>query len=468
MPPDDWHFPRAGTSGSPFALLESMLASANISAAWDRVRRNDGAPGVDGMSVRALQDTFAVEWPLVERRLRAGTWQPLPVRRVLVPKPDGGTRVLGIPTVLDRVVHQAVSQVLTPLWEPRFSRHSFAYRRGRGVREAMESLATQAARFGQAPAAWHLDIRQFFDRVPREHALKAVRRVADDARLISLVGSILDAGACENGVVVPTPAGLPQGSPLSPLLANAVLHPLDVWLEQEAPGFARYADDIVVLMPSHEAVRQAQPELAARLERLGLELNTDKTAATALPDMRFLGFALWQDAAGCWRRRISPAAWDALEAEMARRDRTSWALCGDDGAVAADYLTGWLAHFGITECPHDRARIERLRAQHPQPGGQPAAKVRMPYDGGYVRKLSVPGQTPPFCKGGCEQPPRSGTGRPEPRPQWSRTLRLWLARARAGRLVRVGLDMARQHGGFLPRPTALRITLLGFTLRLRL
>ena len=444
MTPHGWHFSRTPGTSAQTRLLEATLAAENTTAAWDRVRRNQGAAGIDGRSIRDIETSFSHVWQPVADALRAGTWRPLPVRRVSVPKSGGGgLRTLGIPTVMDRVVHQAVLQTLTPLWEPRFSTHSFAYRRGRGVREALESLAVQAERL-PSPTALHLDIRQFFDRVPRAQALHAVRYVADEDVIVSLVESILSAGAFERGQVVPTPEGLPQGSPLSPLLANAVLHPFDLWLAQTVPGFARYADDIVLLLPSGENV-------AAKLE-----LNTAKTHSSSLADMSYLGFCLWRDRAGKWRRRITPTAWAALEAELTKRGTQFWIAFGMDEGTPQEYLTGWLAHFGSTECAQDHARLTELRQRH-SAGGVPTAKrVRLPYDGGAPAAPASP--QPP-------QPSHSGESAHQP---WRETLAVWWARLRVGRLVRVGLDMDRRKNSLFPRPSALRLTILGFTLRLRL
>jgi RNA-directed DNA polymerase len=451
MTPHGWHFSRTPGGPKP-ALLEATLSAQNIATAWDRVRRNQGAAGVDGRSIRDLESSFASEWQPVAAALRTGTWQPLPVRRVSVPKSSGGgLRTLGIPTVMDRVVHQAISQMLTPLWEPRFSPHSFAYRRGRGVREALESLAAQAEQL-TSPAALHLDIRQFFDRVPRALALQAVRSVADETAVIRLVADILGAGAFERGQVVPTPEGLPQGSPLSPLLANAVLHPFDMWLTQIVPGFARYADDIVLLLPARENTTARLEQIQQRLSSLGLELNTTKTQHSSLADMSFLGFCLWRDSTGKWRRRITPAAWAALEAELAKRGTLLWTAFGMDEGTPQDYLTGWRAHFGSTECPQDHARMAQLTTAHQKSAFSPTpTRVRIPYDGAASSNTTAKNNEP------------STMNTP-----WQQTLAVWWARLRVGRLVRVGLDMDRRKNRLFPRPSALRLTILGFTLRLRL
>jgi RNA-directed DNA polymerase len=499
---NDWHFPRGGNSSEHETthsmghersacapdpgttptdppstaraaappIFEALLTPSAVATAWDRVRRNDGAPGVDGRRIADVAPVFHLEWPVMESALRRGQWRPQPVRRVAIPKAGGGTRTLGIPAVTDRVVHQLITQALTPLWEPRFSPRSFAYRQGRGVREALLSVTSQANSL-PSPWAWHLDIRQFFDRVPREQALRALRRVTDDARLCDLVERILDAGAFERGQVVPTPRGLPQGSPLSPLLANAVLHPLDLWLTQEMHAFMRYADDITILLPSSHARNPPQHEVNERLTTLGLELNTEKTCLYPLAEAACLGFSFWQDTAGRWRTRISPAAWAALEAELHRRHSLLWSTFGTDDGAPHDYLTGWLCHYGATDHPEDHCRIAQLRASlgidQPTTQGNgrtrpsrpfKANPVHIPYDG----HVSA---SPPH-------PTSSGTSSPHSKHSttslWQQTLRVWWLRLKTGRLVRVGLDFSRQRRHLFPRPTALRLTLLGFTFRLRL
>ncbi|MFN0077904.1 MAG: reverse transcriptase domain-containing protein [Prosthecobacter sp.] len=451
---NDWHFSRSQStsSTSTSVLWPQILARDNALAAWDKVRRNNGAPGIDGVSIRDLTPCIEQEWKAVDAALRRGTWQPQPVRRVSVPKPDGGLRHLGIPTVMDRVVHQAVAQVMTPLWERRFSAHSFAYRRGMGAREALTDLVTQA-HASSATTAWHLDIRQFFDSVPHPQALRAVKRVADEIEPLRLVQSILTAGVFADGRVQPTSTGIPQGSPLSPLLANGVLHNLDLWLTEQALPFVRYADDIVILLPPGHTPAHWQQAVAERLKLLGLVLHESKTTHGPLSELNFLGFSFFEDNQGAWRRKISRASWSALELELSRRNTAAFALVGEDDGTAADYLTGWLAHFGITECPQDRGRLTQFAAAHQSSAFAPApVRVRIPYDGA----AKAPGSS-------------STTGNPASRTkhsQWLQTMHLWIARALARRWVRIGLDWGRGRRG-LPLQ-AVRITLGPFNFRFRL
>lgn len=496
----DWHFPRPNSQAkrghnarpdgdhvpesTPLnqratTLWEGFLAPSQVSRAWDRVRRNGGAPGVDDRRIADVEPVFAAEWLGVRHALQDETWQPLPVRRVSLPKPGGGLRKLGIPAVMDRVVHHLLTQALTPLWEPRFSPRSFAYRPGRGVRAALASLCAQAETI-RAPWAWRLDIREFFDRVPRSQALRAIRRVTGEARVTGLVERILDAGAFERGCVVPTPNGLPQGSPLSPLLANAVLHPLDLWLAQELPSFIRYADDITVLLPGRLAAHPPLSELRARLALLGLELNPEKTALTPLEDAGCLGFSFWQDEMGHWRRRIAPSSWGGLERELHRRQGLLWSAFATDDNTPQDYLTGWLAHYGATEHPEDHARLADLRARLGMERGRATTgtaqdrshaarrRIHMPYDGSSPHHASphdTENPTPSAPSGSARQSSPSQTSAAS---LWRQTLRVWWQRLQTGRLIRVGLDFQRHRRHLLPRPSTLRVSILGFTFRFRM
>lgn len=457
---DDWHFSRKPAPGSGLtSCWEQILARENTLAAWDKVRRNKGAPGVDGVRISDLEACFALEWAAVEKNLRRGIWQPHPVRRVTVPKAGGGVRHLGIPTVMDRVVHQAVAQVIAPHWERRFSPHSFAYRRGLGVRAALADLVAQGAAHHTTHAC-HLDIERFFDSVPHEQALGVVRQAADEAAPLRLVQSVLAAGAQDGAVLIPTPLGIPQGSPLSPLLANGVLHRLDLWLAQNDLAFVRYADDIVILLPQAQHAAALLPAVAARLGRLGLQLNEGKTKLGSLAALKFLGFSFFQDQAGVWRRRISQDAWSALDSELARRSTTRFAWIGEDDGTPADYFAGWLAHFGITECPQDQARLADLARQHARPAFMPppVARIRIPYDGGSNGTKDV--------KASNRKPDAGSTGSGGLNVQWLQTLRLWFARALARRWVRIGMDWGRGRRGF--PLSAIRLTIGPFHFRFRL
>jgi len=445
----DWHLPRRlgietepspasnGAVKGPDAALEpvweTLVSSANIQTAWERVRRNAGAPGVDGVTVRDLEASFPWEWQQVNEALHAGCWTPKPARRVSIPKPSGGWRRLGIPTVLDRVLHQALAQVLTPRWEARFSPRSFGFRKGRGAENALNCLANEALR-QSSPLVWHLDIRDFFDRVPRLQAQRAVSRVCADERLQRLVSAILSAGSIDGTSFVPTPCGLPQGSPLSPLLANAVLHPLDLWMTEQGLPFIRYADDIAILLPSALHLADCRAFISEKLLRLGLELNETKCELTPLSEASILGFCLYSED-GRWRRRISERSWQAFEQE--RRRRGTWAYAFDDvekQGTAHDYAQSWASYFSLSECPQDHARLADLRKQTNH--GPTSARVRMGYDGRHS------GRTRPLHRTAAP------LEQPEPADDWRSSFsttawRCWLARLFTRRWISFGLDFGR-------------------------
>lgn len=471
---NDWHFPRATQpaasadphmaapeercSNAPSAVgdWEQMMSSENVTAAWERVRRNGGAAGVDGVTVRDLESTFPGEWRRVANALQEGAWSPHPVRRVAIPKPDGGWRQLGISTVLDRVVHQAVSQVLTPRWEARFSPRSFGFRKGRGAHEALSRLAQDAAVFS-SPIAWHLDIRDFFDRVPRARALRAVSRVTTDERLQQVTASILDAGAIVGGRPEATPQGLPQGSPLSPLLANAVLHPLDLWMTEQGLPFIRYADDIVILLADEKsdqggsrsylmtganpAVRgqrfhESRAFVQEKLTRLGLELNERKCELTPLSEACVLGFSLYSHG-GRWCRKIASRSWEAFAQECQRRDTWTYAFDGAEReGTKQDYARGWAAYFSLTECPQDQERLrELLRRTVSVPSAMP---VRMAYDGRGAATNAPHRNAMPVNPQINDLPPK-GPFHHFHHSSW----RTWIARLFTRRWISFGLDFGR-------------------------
>lgn len=460
-PIHEWHFPRsvgiedASSDAGPvssepvqnISLWEQLLSPENIAAAWDRVRNNQGAAGIDGITIRHLTPCFEREWEAVNAALCSGNWQPQPLRRVSVPKASGGVRHLGIPTVMDRVIHQAFAQVLTPFWESRFSSHSFAYRRGLGVREALLSLASQAHAYG-TDSAWHLDIRDFFDSVPRPQAIRVVQRATEEKEPLELTRAILNAGVFTGGRILPAPSGIPQGSPLSPLLANGVLHDFDLWLVEQSLPFVRYADDIVILLPPGHTPARWQPAVAQQLALLGLELNETKTTHGPLNGLNFLGFSFFMDHRGVWRRRISPSSWAALEAELQRRGNLAFVLDGREQGSPEDYFTGWLSHFGCTECPLDKERLDNFSAIFRQKNPRPSCKVKVPYDG-------TPGT---FAFRSASLLPAA--------PGWWRTLQLWMARAVARRWVCIDLDWGRGKRGLPLR--GLRLVIGPFNFRFRL
>ncbi len=282
--------PSSAENGS---VWEQVFARSNLFAALDRVEKNAGAPGSDGLRVDELRSYLKDHWLETRASLDAETYRPTPVRRVEIPKPDGGVRLLGIPTVLDRLIQQALAQVLGPLFEPRFSAHSYGFRPGRSAHQAVQ--AAQA--YIQDGYAWvvDIDLEKFFDRVNHDMLMARVARVVKDKRVLRLIRRYLKSGVMVNGVVHDTEEGTPQGGPLSPLLANILLDDLDQELERREHRFVRYADDCNIYVQSQRAGERVLDSVRQFLEqKLKLKVNEKKSAVARAGKRKFLGFSFFR------------------------------------------------------------------------------------------------------------------------------------------------------------------------------
>jgi len=269
--------------------LENVLDIHRAKEAWGRVRQNKGSAGIDGVTVREVDGAFLELWAAVADGVRKGTYSPEPVRRVNIPKPHGGERALGIPCVLDRVLAQALNLLLIPMWEDEFSPMSFAYRPGRTPMQALRRACDHISE--SQPWLLHLDIEDFFGSVSHSLVLRLLRRKIDDSRLVDLVGKMMSAGVFHNELVTNAEMGLHQGSPLSPLLANIVLHELDSWMHERNVAFVRYADDLLVCLSDEIKAHTLLPEIVSRLAELGLRLNDRKTRSLPADEIAYLGFS---------------------------------------------------------------------------------------------------------------------------------------------------------------------------------
>jgi group II intron reverse transcriptase/maturase len=279
------------TKAEPTALMEAVLEPSNLRRAYQRVVGNKGAAGVDAMSVSDLRDHLIQHWPTLKERLLAGDYQPHPVRRVTIPKPQGGTRQLGIPTVQDRLIQQALHQVLSPMLEPHFSDSSYGFRPGRSAHDAV--IAMQ--RHVENGYRWvvDIDLAQFFDRVNHDVLMSLLARRIDDPRILKLIRSYLKAGVLAGGVATARVEGAPQGGPLSPLLSNVLLTELDRELERRGHRFCRYADDCNIYVRSRRAGERVMHSVTRLLERrLKLKVNRDKSAVDRPWNRVFLGYSL--------------------------------------------------------------------------------------------------------------------------------------------------------------------------------
>jgi len=330
-------------------LMEEICQADNLKAAYRRVKQNDGGPGVDGMTVGELLPHLARHWPTIREQLLAGTYEPEPVRRSEIEKTGGGIRKLGIPTVLDRVVQQAVLQVLQPRWDPTFSEHSYGFRPRRSARQAV----AQAQRFIREGRRWvvDLDLEKFFDRVNHDRLMARVAERVKDKRLLRLLRAFLSAGVMEAGLVSPTTEGTPQGGPLSPLLSNLVLDELDRELERRGHRFARYADDCNLYVRSERAGQRVMASIRRYLtEKLRLKVNEAKSAVARPWERKFLGFSFLDTPDAT--RVIAPKSIERFKErvrELTQRGR-SLSLTQRVEALSR-YLIGWRGYYGFCETP---------------------------------------------------------------------------------------------------------------------
>jgi RNA-directed DNA polymerase len=279
--------------GAP-ELMEEVLRRGNLKAAYERVVRNGGAGGVDGRTVDDLKEQLRKDWPRIREQLLSGSYEPSPVRKVEIPKPGGGKRMLGIPTVMDRMIQQALSQVLTPIFDPTFSEDSYGFRPGRSTHQAV----LRAKEHIEAGYRWvvDLDLEKFFDTVHHDVLIARVKRRVKDKRVLRLIGRYLRAGMMEGGLMSPRMEGTPQGGPLSPLLSNILLDDLDKELERREHRFVRYADDFQVYVKSETAGERVMASLEGFLEkRLRLKVNRKKSAVGRPWKRKFLGYRTTTD-----------------------------------------------------------------------------------------------------------------------------------------------------------------------------
>jgi len=329
--------------------MEAVVERENLKKALAQVKRNKGAAGVDRMSVDALPAYLKEHWPTIRAQLLAGNYRPHPVRRVEIPKPSGGTRPLGIPTVLDRFIQQAVMQVLQTDWDPTFSEASFGFRPGRSAHQAVERAQAYIAS-GHGFVV-DFDLEKFFDRVNHDILMGLVAKRVADKRILKLIRGFLTAGVLEGGLVSPTEEGTPQGGPLSPLLSNLMLDVLDKELEKRGHRFIRYADDCNIYVRSQKAGERVMVGIEKFLaKRLKLKVNRVKSAV-AQPNVRkFLGFSFTKERQP--RRRIAPQALARFKArvrELTRRTRG--ASLPQIVKELSVYLIGWRGYFGFCQTP---------------------------------------------------------------------------------------------------------------------
>ncbi len=336
--------------------------------AWKRVKANKGAAGADGLDIAQTGAHLKHAWPTIRQHLVEGTYRPQPVRRVGIPKPDGSERELGIPTVTDRLIQQALLQVLQPLIDPTFSEHSYGFRPGRRARDAVLS-AQQYVQDGYRIVV-DVDLSKFFDRVNHDLLIDRLKKRVDDAGVIRLVRAYLNAGIMDGGVVVERAEGTPQGGPLSPLLANVLLDEVDGELERRGHRFARYADDCNVYVRSRKAGERVMALLKRCYDKLHLKINESKSAVASAFGRKFLGYALWAAPKGEVKRTVSKKAIDTFRQRIRQLTRRSGGRSLSEVIEKLrSYVLGWKAYFGLAQTPRiwrelDEWMRHRLRAIH--------------------------------------------------------------------------------------------------------
>ncbi|MEY9263999.1 RNA-directed DNA polymerase [Bradyrhizobium elkanii] len=350
--------------------MEDVVESENLKAALAQVKRNKGAAGVDGMTVGELSAHLKEHWPAIRAQLLDGTYKPQPVRRVEIPKASGGLRPLGIPTVLDRLIQQAVMQVLQADWDRTFAETSFGFRPGRSAHRAVERAQAYIAA-GHSIVV-DIDLEKFFDRVNHDILMGLVAKRVADKRILKLIRAFLNAGVLEGGLVSPTEEGTPQGGPLSPLLSNLMLDVLDKELEKRGHRFVRYADDCNIYVRSQRAGERVLAGVERFLEkRLKLKINKAKSAVAKPSVRKFLGFSfLGYTFTGGQepRRRIAPQALARFKAKVRELTRRTRGRCLVQIAKElSTYLIGWHGYFGFCQTPSvlrvlDQWIRRRLRA----------------------------------------------------------------------------------------------------------
>ncbi len=347
---DETRFPRQELEGAGQDLLTQVLARENMQRAWKRVKANKGAAGVDGLDIAQTGQHLKHAWPTIRQQLMDGTYRPMPVRRAGIPKPDGSERELGIPTVIDRLIQQALLQVLQPLIDPTFSQHSYGFRPGRRARDAI--LAAQQYVQQGYRIVVDVDLSKFFDRVNHDILIDRLRKRVNHAGVIRLVRAYLNAGIMDGGVVVERLEGTPQGGPLSPLLANVLLDEVDRKLERRGHRFARYADDCNVYVKSRRAGERVMVLLKRHYDRLRLKINESKSAVASALGRKFLGYELWMTRKGDVKRATSKKALETFRYRVRQLTRRC-SGCSIEQVIEGlrPYVLGWKAYFGLAQTP---------------------------------------------------------------------------------------------------------------------
>lgn len=346
-------------------LLEEILSGNNMMLAYKKVKANKGASGIDGITVEEIDEYVKAHWVEIREQIRKRKYQPQPVRRVEIPKPNGGVRNLGIPNVIDRIIEQAIAQVLTPIAEPHFSENSYGFRPGRRAQQAIIKLL-EYLNDGYEYIV-DIDLEKFFDNVPQDKLMTLVGKLIHDPDTESLISKYLKAGVMVGGQYEKTEKGTPQGGNLSPLLSNIMLNELDKELEARKLRFVRYADDCVITVGSSAAANRVMHTITDWIERkLGLKVNMTKTKVTRPSGLKYLGFGFWKDSKdGKWKARPHQDSVSKFKRKLKELTKRSWSVPMDLRILKLnEVIRGWINYFKIGAMRQKLKEIdERLRTR---------------------------------------------------------------------------------------------------------
>ena len=328
-------------------LLEEILTKENLNKAYKKVYQNKGTSGVDGITIYEIKEYIQNNREEILNQIRNRKYKPQPVRRVQIPKENGKKRNLGIPTVMDRIIQQAMIQVISPIYEEQFSENSYGFRPGRSCEQAV----IKALEMINDGNEWivDLDLEKFFDTVNQDRLITIIRRTIKDGDVVSLIMKYLKAGVMENGKIKATNVGTPQGGNLSPLLSNIMLNELDKELEARGLNFVRYADDCIILVKSEKAANRVLSSITKFIEKkLGLKVNAEKSKVTRPNQTKYLGFSFWKSTGGKWKPKPHIKSYQKLKRKLKALTNRSWSINLDERIKQINYLVrGWVNYFRI-------------------------------------------------------------------------------------------------------------------------
>lgn len=345
-------------------LLDLILSRENLNKAYLQVFRNKGAAGIDGVTVEELKDYLKEHKEEILWKIRNREYKPQPVRRVQIPKENGRKRNLGIPTVVDRVIQQAIVQVLSPIYEEQFSNSSYGFR----PKRSCEMAVIKALEFMNDGYYWivDLDLEKFFDTVNQDRLINIIRRTIKDGEVVSLVRKFLESGVMENGHYQQTRVGTPQGGNLSPLLSNIMLNELDKELEVRGLNFVRYADDCMIFVKSEKAANRVLTSITKYIEnKLGLKVNAEKSKVSKPTGIKFLGYGFWVGAKGQYKPKPHLKSIEKLKRKLKALTCRSWSISLDSRLKKLEYvIRGWVNYFRIANMKNVLAKLDkRLRTR---------------------------------------------------------------------------------------------------------